>query len=45
MKFDLKTFNGEVFGQYVDRIPQTKKNELIKSRAMKKTNRKRYSKL
>ena len=38
MKFDLKTFNGEVFGQSVDRIPQTKKNELIKSRAMKKTN-------
>lgn len=36
MKFDEKNFNGEVFGQYVERIPQTKKNELIKSRAVRK---------
>lgn len=38
MLFDAKNFNGEVFGQYVERIPQTKKNELIKSRALRKVN-------
>jgi hypothetical protein len=34
-KFNSKTFNPEAFGKYVSRIPQTKKNELIKSRALK----------
>lgn len=34
-KFDSKTFNPQAFGAYVDRIPQLKKNELIKSRALK----------
>ena len=34
-KFDEKSFNGQVFGKYVDRIPNTKRNELIKSRAIR----------
>lgn len=34
-KFNEKSFNGQVFGRYVDRIPNTKRNELIKSRAIK----------
>ena len=34
-QFDSKTFNGEVFKQYVDTIPNVKKNELIKSRAIR----------
>ncbi len=33
-QFDSKTFNGEVFGRYVERIPSTKRNELIKSGAL-----------
>ena len=32
--FDAKLFNGEVFQKYVDRIPNTKLNELLKSRAI-----------
>lgn len=32
--FDSKVFNGEVFQKYVDRVPNTKLNELIKSRAV-----------
>ena len=32
--FNAKIFNGEVFQKYVDRIPNTKLNELIKSRAV-----------
>lgn len=32
--FDSKLFNGEVFQKYVDRIPNTKLNELIKSKAV-----------
>ena len=32
--FDSKAFNGEVFQKYVDRIPSTKLNELVKSRAI-----------
>lgn len=32
--FDSKIFNGEVFQKYVDRVPNTKLNELIKSRAI-----------
>ena len=35
MKFNYKSFNAEAFGKYVARIPQTKKNELVKSRALK----------
>lgn len=34
-KFDSKTFNPQAFGKYVERIPQLKKNELIKSKALK----------
>lgn len=34
-KFNSKTFNPEVFGKYVGRIPQTKRNELVKSKALK----------
>jgi len=33
-QFDSKTFNAEVFGKYVERIPSTKRNELIKSKAI-----------
>lgn len=33
--FDKKNFNAEVFQQYVDRIPNTRLNELIKSRAIR----------
>lgn len=33
--FDSKNFNGEVFQKYVDRIPNTKRNELIRSRAIR----------
>lgn len=32
--FDSKLFNGEVFQQYVDRVPNLKLNELLKSRAV-----------
>ena len=32
--FDSKVFNGEVFQKYVDRVPNTKLNELVKSRAV-----------
>jgi prophage lp2 protein 40 len=35
-KFNEKTFNGEAFGKYVDRIPNLKRNELLKSRALKR---------
>lgn len=34
-KFDSKSFNPQAFGAYVDRIPQLKKSELIKSGALK----------
>ena len=34
-KFNEKTFNGEAFGRYVDRIPNLKRNELLKSKALK----------
>lgn len=33
--FDHKIFNGEVFKGYVDRIPNTNRTELIKSRAIR----------
>ena len=33
--FDAKLFNSEVFQKYVDRIPNTKLNELIRSRAIR----------
>lgn len=29
--FDSKIFNGEVFGKYVERVPDLKRNELLKS--------------
>jgi len=32
--FDAKQFNSEVFQQYMERIPNTKLNELVKSRAI-----------
>lgn len=34
-KFDSKSFNPAAFGAYVERIPSTKRNELVKSRALK----------
>ena len=34
-KFDSKSFNPEAFGTYVDRVPNTKKNELIRSKALR----------
>jgi hypothetical protein len=33
-KFDLKTFNPNAFGKYVDIIPKLRRNELAKSRAL-----------
>lgn len=33
-QFDSKLFNGEVFQKYVDRVPNLKLNELLKSRAV-----------
>ena len=33
--FDAKLFNGEVFQKYVDRVPNTKLNELVKSSAIR----------
>lgn len=32
--FDLKNFNGEVFGAYVDKVPNLNRNELLKSKAI-----------
>lgn len=32
--FDTKNFNGEVFGAYVDRVPNLNRNELLKSGAI-----------
>jgi len=32
--FDAKNFNGEVFGAYVDNVPNLKRNELLKSKAV-----------
>ena len=34
MLFDSKNFNGEVFAAYVDRVPNLKRNELLKSGAI-----------
>lgn len=34
-KFNSKTFNPQAFAAYIERIPQLKKNELIKSKAFK----------
>ena len=34
-KFDAKFFNGEVFQKYIDRIPNPRKTELLKSRAIR----------
>lgn len=33
-KFDSKSFNPEAFGKYTQNVPQLKRNELIKSRAL-----------
>lgn len=33
-KFDEKSFNAEAFGAYIRNVPNTKRNELIKSRAL-----------
>lgn len=35
MKFNSKSFNPQAFGRYVERIPKLRRNELIKSRALK----------
>ncbi|MGL4623685.1 MAG: phage coat protein [Culicoidibacterales bacterium] len=35
MNFDSKIFNPQAFGKYVDRIPNLKRNELLKSGAVK----------
>ena len=37
-KFESKSFNPQAFGAYVERIPQLKKNELVKSGAIKGNN-------
>ena len=34
-KFETKSFNPQAFGRYINKIPQLKKNELIKSGALK----------
>lgn len=34
-KFNSKTFNPQAFAAYMERIPQPKKNELVKSRALR----------
>jgi hypothetical protein len=34
-KFDSKSFNPQAFGAYIERVPQLKKNELIRSGALK----------
>lgn len=36
--FDVKNFNGEVFGAYVETVPNLKRNELIKSGAIRRRN-------
>ena len=33
--FEKKNFNGQVFGRYVDRVPNPIKNQLIKSGAIR----------
>ena len=33
-KFDSKSFNPEAFGRYVENVPDLKRNELLKSRAL-----------
>ena len=33
-RFDHKTFNPEAFGAYVDMVPKTRRNELIRSQAL-----------
>lgn len=33
--FDSKIFNGEVFGRYVERVPDLKRNELLKAGVLK----------
>jgi len=38
-QFDLKNFNPEAFGRYVDAIPRVKLNELVRSGAVQPTSR------
>ena len=33
-KFDSKSFNPVAFGKYMERIPATKRNELVKSKVL-----------
>lgn len=33
-KFDSKSFNPQAFGAYLERVPNTKKNELVRSKAL-----------
>ena len=33
-KFDSKSFNPEAFGLYIENVPNLRRNELIKSRAL-----------
>lgn len=37
--FDSKHFNPEIFGKYMERIPRTKRNELLKSKAIVRNDR------
>lgn len=34
-KFDSKSFNPQAFGKYVERVPNTKRNELVRSKALR----------
>lgn len=34
--FDKKNFNGEVFAKYMEKTPNLNRNELLKSKALKR---------
>lgn len=38
-KFDSKSFNAEAFGQYIETLPQANKNELVKSKVIRQSQR------
>lgn len=38
-KFDSKSFNAEAFGQYVETLPHPNKNELVKSKVIRQSQR------
>lgn len=38
-KFDSKSFNAEAFGQYIETLPQQNKNELVKSKVIRQSQR------